>query len=164
MYKCPVCGKGGLPDFRQDDIICPACETDLKAYRLLNEISKKQKNGKMNKVLLAILAVFLLSFSLFFFSQKQSQGKIEAKHKEEMESLKNKIVLLEEESLSSYNSKKNENKPSHFTYTVRKGDSFYLISQKMYGSQKYAKEIAEANSKDFSHLLVVGEKLIIPQK
>jgi nucleoid-associated protein YgaU len=161
-YNCPVCGKGGLPNFREDDVICPACETDLKDYRLLNEISEEQKNGKLSKIIFAILTFFLLLFSLLFFSQKQNQMETNAKHKEEIESLNNEIALLKEN--LSNNSENKEVGSSHFKYTVRRNDSFCLISQKMYGSQKYAKEIASANNKDLSNLLVIGEILIIPQK
>lgn len=37
---CPVCGKVGIKDFHQEDVVCPCCGTDLSIYRMLHEANK----------------------------------------------------------------------------------------------------------------------------
>ncbi len=50
------------------------------------------------------------------------------------------------------------------TYAVKSGDSFWTISEKVYGSGKYSNLIKEANPKVDSGSLKVGQQLIIPPK
>lgn len=50
------------------------------------------------------------------------------------------------------------------TYTVKGGDSFWTISEKVYGNGKYVNLIKEANPKVDSGSLKVGQVLVIPPK
>jgi nucleoid-associated protein YgaU len=48
-----------------------------------------------------------------------------------------------------------------FNYIVRKGDSFWLISKRMYGTGIYAAKIANDNKMDINDSIHVGDILII---
>ena len=37
--KCPVCGKNGIPDFHEEDVVCPCCGSDLSIYHKLSDLS-----------------------------------------------------------------------------------------------------------------------------
>ena len=51
-----------------------------------------------------------------------------------------------------------------FVYTIRKGDSFWRISECVYGTGRFYKELAADNDLDIDSHLVVGQKLIIKNR
>ena len=52
---------------------------------------------------------------------------------------------------------------SEKTYTVKPGDDFSKISEKMYGTSKHAEDIAQANTIKDPNIIHEGQKLIIPK-
>ena len=53
-------------------------------------------------------------------------------------------------------------KPPLGTYTVKRGDSLWLIAQIQYGNGAYWKEIAKANGLQNADLILVGQVLTLP--
>jgi len=158
--NCPVCGKAGLPDYRTEEVVCPACNTPLKAFMLLGRVGNKQKN-KGNSVLWAMLCLLLLVSLVFIFNRERAYKQIQQQNKEEIAFLNEKIVSLEAEKANG-----NEVKTvtPDFVYTIKKGDSFCSISQKIFGTEKKALVIAETNQMRLSSKLIAGNKILIPFK
>ena len=153
--NCPICGKAGLPDFRKEEVVCPACNTDLKAYVLLSQLRSQRKKKRILNMLLFVIPCSLLIFSLCYLikqrnTQKEAQTIITSL-KEEITSLKEREIETIELAIP-------------FEYTIRKGDSFYLISRRIYDTEKYAQDIANINQMDFTSKLTIGNKIKLPQK
>ena len=153
---CPVCGKSGIPDYHESDIVCPQCGSDLSIYRVINQITEIQKNIWKPISVAAILAATVMGVFLFFnkldttsdlnsiADQKQLQDSISV--------LNIKIGALASQEKTA---------PSGYNYIVRKGDSFWTISQKVYGTGNRYNEIAESNNMISNDALHVGDTLII---
>lgn len=72
-HNCPICNKAGLPDYTKNAVICPQCNSDLKAFSLLNSISKPQKS-KIG--MFVIMSISLLSIALLgLFLKSNSERK-----------------------------------------------------------------------------------------
>ena len=159
-FNCPICGKTGLPDYRREEVLCPSCDTDLKAYMLLHQTGKKQKN-KLNVFVWTIPCLILIVSLLFIFFQESTFSNQLKQHNEE-------ITLLNDSISSLLKITENIPQPAEtvydFVYTIRKGDSFCLISQKIFGTEKYAQSIAKKNQMDLSDCLIIGNTLRIPSQ
>ena len=160
-FNCPICGKAGLPDYRREEVLCPACDTDLKAYRLLHQIDEKQTRP-LRKFLWVVPCLLFIVALFFIYYQANRHSKLQQEQNEKISSLNDSIASLRD----SISVLREINPPlvepvTNFEYVVRKGDSFCLISQKIYGTEKYAQAIAEANGMDFSTLLLIGYTLKI---
>ena len=169
---CPICGKHGIPDFYSQDVVCPCCGSDLSIYRLVNQIEAgaqpkptvEKKPGRSAAVYafasaVAVLLLFsgvLLTKLLHYGDElKSSEARCEALVTEN-EALKATVSGYEAQSQTPLES------PS-FRYVVREGDSFWVISRKLYGTGTRYKEIAQANNLDVEAVLNIGDQLIIRQ-
>jgi LysM repeat protein len=157
--NCPICGKVGIPEFRKKEVVCPACNTNLNAYMLLNQLESKGQGKRMSKILLFVIPCSLFIFSMFYiFKQRNIQKEVQLSYSQEVVRLKEEIASSKEKGVETVEV------VIFFEYTVKKGDSFYLISKKIYGTEKYAKDIAYTNQMDFTSKLTIGYKLLIPQR
>ena len=159
--NCPVCGKAGLPDYRKEEVICPACDTNLKAYRLFNKIEKTQKS-KINWVLLAILPLLIILPLLFIFFRENHYGKLQYQYNERIALLNDTISSLREEKMGDVYKEPVVKQDTAFIYTIKPGDSFCRISLKIYGTERHARNIAETNQMKLSSKLFAGKEIIIP--
>lgn len=39
---CPVCGKPHIPNYKEQDVICPQCNTDLSVFRQIDQLSDEE--------------------------------------------------------------------------------------------------------------------------
>jgi DNA-directed RNA polymerase subunit RPC12/RpoP len=166
-YNCPICNKPGLEDYRKKEIICPNCESDLSVF-----VDIKQTITRSRKLKIALFAVFFVATSLIIFlilSLDKSNAKIDssfALHVELSDSIvvKEKIIKQLSDSIISIQQAQVGNQDSIAEYyIVKKGDSFCRISYTLFGTEKYAKDIAELNGKDLRSLMFPDTKLLIPQ-
>lgn len=161
--KCPVCGKPGISDYHEEDIICPQCGSDLSIFRVIDQIpdSKHKKNLWLPIAIVAILATVALAIVLPIRIGEESR-KIETKNFE--------ITLLQD-SVNYYKDQLADiiiNKPTQvgsneFIYVVKKGDSFWSISKRFYNTGTGYKEILEANGLNENSKLNVGDTIKIKQ-
>lgn len=70
---CPVCGNPSIPNYLQEDVVCPHCGSDLKIYKTLTKIGEGESNyGKSMKryrilsILLPIFAALAVGIPLYF--------------------------------------------------------------------------------------------------
>ena len=166
---CPICGKNGIPDFQSQDVVCPCCGSNLSIYRLVNQIkaeSQSQTKIESKSVrivtcsLIAAIAVLLLVSSIFVINTMSYKERLAASEGAyaalviENQDLKDSISEIERATSQSSES-------VMFKYIVRKGDSFWSISRKIYGTGTKYKEIADYNNLEVTATLKVGDVLII---
>jgi LysM repeat protein len=141
-------------------VVCPQCNSDLKAFLLLDSISTSKKGR------LEIYALIGLSFLLILFLSLFVKSNIDKK-----EILATNIVL--NDSISTLTSKKlalekpkvdfrkNESKEATLKYVVKKGDYPYKIAQFFYGDGNRYKQIEADNKLKHPYTLKVGQILLI---
>ena len=161
--KCPVCGKVGIPNYHNEDTVCPQCGSDLSIFRVIDQIPQpvdKKKNVWMPIAAVAILAAAVFGGILLFKPHTQQSIQDNA--------LEARIAILQD-SIGTLNEKL-ESQPQQiatasdgFRYVVKKGDSFWSISKRFYHTGTRYEEVATANGLDSKSKLTVGDTLIIKQ-
>ena len=155
--KCPVCGRTGIPDYLNENVVCPNCNSDLGVYKTLhalaegsNSSSGSTRRYKMLSIVLSILAVLLIG-ALVFFNSGNSTKELDKKLAKA-----NAVVAELRDSVSNLKSKIESSKtadlPSasqYIEYTVIPNDSPWRIIRKFYGNRQdwetISRKIAEAN-------------------
>jgi LysM repeat protein len=159
--NCPICNKAGLSDYRNNEVICPQCNSDLKAFSLLNSISKPQKS----KIGIFIIAgISLLSIVLLGLFLKSNSDRKELITKNVI--LNDSITKIQ--SINVANEKeKNKTQPIAekqdvtVKYVVKKGDYPYKIAQFFYNDGSKYKQIETDNNLEQPYTLKIGQVLTI---
>ena len=197
--KCPVCGRNDIPDYDKGEVRCPDCGSDLKVFRLLNELeSDNRAQGSKWKPLAILALLAAAAFALLYFTKDASASLTEAKER----------VALLEDSISSLNEKLNnpvavaptdssaqpaandEKKTAEAAdasagnaeaaeaditapadkvtvrdgkkyYVVKKGDSWWAISRKLYKGKVKDADIAKMNGKKPTEQLEIGQEILV---
>lgn len=175
--KCPICGKEGIHDFRQEDVVCPCCGSDLSIYRNINNLLTVDDNvprtGKKQNIVIGLLSFTTLLFAIgcaFLYIQKQpakepipaEKGITQVNQRvseltDSIERLNSEIELLKKEKLTPKQNQSNR-------YVVKKGDSFCKISRKELGVEKRYTEILSLNHLQTNSILHIGDTLKMPEK
>ena len=197
--KCPVCGRNDIPDYHRGDVRCPECGSDLKVFRLLDDIEKDSKSKATVWKPVAIMALLAAAvFALLYFTKGSSPSadadKI-ASLQDSIASLNERIKdagLPEKTVTASAPVKQDEDKqvekkdekPAEEAkadnadditapadkvtikdgkkiYVVKKGDSWWKISQKLYKGKIKDVDIAKMNGRKPTDQLEVGDELIV---
>ncbi len=159
-YNCPICNKAGLPDYTKNNVVCPQCNSDLKAFLLLHSISKPQKSKIATYV---IIGISLLSIALLGLFLKTNSDKKEL--------ITNNVILNDSisklQSVNLVSKEENEPKPTvvkkeaTIKYVVKKGDYPYKIAQFFYNDGSKYKQIEAVNNLEQPYTLQVGQILTI---
>lgn len=160
-HNCPICNKAGLSDYTKNNVVCPQCNSDLKAFLLLNSISKPQKS-KIG--MYVIVGVSLLSIALLGLFLKSNSDKKELVAKNVI--LNDSITKIQSVNIAN---KKEETKTQPITenqdvtvnYAVKKGDYPYKIAQFFYNDGSKYKQIETDNNLEQPYTLKVGQVLTI---
>lgn len=159
--KCPVCGKVGIPDYHNEDTVCPQCGSDLSIFRVIDQIPEpveKKKNVWMPIAAAAIMVAAVCGGILLFQTPKVVQDKTQ-----------NKQIAMLQDSIGRLNAKLEvvaqvpTTQSNEFKYVVRKGDSFWSISKRFYHTGTRYEEVAAANGLDSKSKLTVGDTIIVKQ-
>lgn len=154
--KCPVCGKTGVPDFLNEDVKCPCCGSDLSIYRVIEKIPDKGHKFNIWKTISAVACIAAAGLGMAFFAQKPT---VAVPPTEELTHLKDSIEVLNNQLVQ--NKVSSEHPKSEYKYAVLRGDSYWSISKKFYGTGTRANEIAKQNNRTTTTPLFVGDTLII---
>ena len=156
--KCPVCGKAGIPDYKKEDVACPACNTDLSIYKA---IATSGRNHTIWQILIGILVLIIASLIFFRPSKQLALGR-ERALQDSINVMQGQVKSLtsQMDSLKDLNNGEIET----FVYVVNCGDSFSKISRKLFNTEKYASEIASFNGLSLKDALLPKMRLKIPQK
>lgn len=164
--KCPICGKNGIPDYLSQDTVCPCCGSDLSIYRIVDRIQAGTNTGKSpgkNRLVPYCLVAFFAIIALIACIKWVNTRSQSTADKERIATLESENTALSEQNKTLLLQTKDTFEPQAvgFVYTVRNGDSFWRISQKVYGTGTRYKEIAEKNGLSTNDHLSVGDQLTI---
>lgn len=206
---CPICGRKGINDFHKEDVKCPDCGSDLRAFRIINaiEMESKAKSSVWKPVALAAMIAALLFAILYFtkgtsptaqkekismledsiavLNEKISDNKAILANQQDQPATSNvekpkvveekKEVEQEQAKKSEENVKPEEKQKEEITaapgkvtmkngkkiYVVKKGDTWWGISKKLYNLKVTDKEIAKMNGKSEKSKLEIGQELVV---
>lgn len=169
--KCPVCGKNGIPDFHEEDVICPCCGSDLSVYHKLSNLSETSSFKIVHIKYICFIfsiAVLVLVVTLgCIFSQKISRN---IKYDEQLVELQEQNSRLNDslkylnERLNSFHFAQQRDMRPCAIYIVRKGDSFCKISKRLYGTERRYIEIVKLNNLTTNTILHEGDSLKVSVK
>lgn len=207
--KCPICGRKDIPDYRQGDVTCPHCGSDLKVFRMLEDLEtdSKSKSTIWKPIgLLALVAAAL--FAVLYFTK----GSAPTADTKRMTMLEDSIAALNEQindlggtnvantaaapkeaakaaeekqndkttdakasEKKAEDEKKVDETDSNITapadmvtirggkkiYVVKKGDSWWKISQRLYKGKIKDVDIAKYNGRKATDQLEIGEEIMV---
>ena len=160
--NCPICNKAGLPDYTKNNVVCPQCNSDLKAFMLLNSISQPQKS-KIRTYVIIIVSVLSIAFLGMFLQSNSDKKELIAKNlvlNDSISKIQNVNIILETQ-------KENEQQPIvenldvSIKYKVKKGDYPYKIAEFFYNDGSKYKQIEAVNNLEQPYTLQVGQILTI---
>lgn len=159
-YNCPICHKAGLPNYTKNSVVCPQCNSNLKAFLLLDSISKPQKSRIGTFIIIGISLLTIVLLGLFMESNSD-RNELFAKNK----FLNDSIFKMQS---NDSNTRENditqpiaEKQDVIIKYVVRKGDYPYKIARFFYGNGNKYTQIEADNNLDQPYILKVGQILII---
>lgn len=169
-HQCPICGKEGIPDFRQEIVVCPCCGSDLTIYKKLREVTEEgystpkidseKKRGLTALICILFVVIFLLS-GYIIFVKNYNDGILKEKKE-----LTHQIIVLQDSiqriSIQMTEGTKNINVGQFRIYIVKKGDSFRRISHKFFGTEQRFDEIAAFNNLEGTAIIHTGDTIKIP--
>lgn len=178
--QCPICRKEGIPDFHQEDVVCPCCGSDLSIYNRLREVTEintasphcKHRSKWFWSVLVCVLIIALTIFGCVtnykYTLKEQSFNLKEA----EISALKREITLLQDSirkinlmsESSSIDGTPGKDTTNHRLYIVKRGDCIRKISRIQMGTEQRFEEIATLNHLASDAIIYPGDTLIIPNK
>ena len=160
--NCPICNKAGLPDYTKINVVCPQCNSDLKAFMLLNSISQPQKS-KIGTYVIIGVSVLSIPFLGMFLQSNSDKKELIAKNFV----LNDSISKIQNVNIKLGTQKKNEQQPIvenldvSLKYKVKKGDYPYKIAEFFYNDGSKYKQIEADNNLKQPYTLQVGQILII---
>ncbi len=154
--KCPVCGKTGIPDFLNEDVKCPCCGSDLSIYRVIEKIPEEGHKLNIWKPISAVACIAVAILGIMLYTQKPS---LTTTPTEELTQLKDSIEVLNKQLAQSKVISEQPN--PEYKYVVLRGDSYWSISKKFYGTGTRYKEIAQNNDRTIKTTLNVGDTIVI---
>lgn len=171
---CPICGKEGLPDFHQEDVVCPCCESDLSVYRKIRALSTENNSAQAkvnnsNRIWFFALGATILvlaslcSWLLLFNKVSSNEAPTVVDLQKENQLLNDSIATLNSQFLTIQRTEIQSIDSTRF-YIVRKGDSFCKISKQLFGTEARFNEIAELNRLNQKTLLHRGDTLKVPTR
>lgn len=159
-HNCPICNKGGLPDFTKSNVVCPQCNSDLKAFLLLDSISTS-KIGRFGIYTIIALSLLAILFLGMFVKSNTTKNEILATNILLRDSISNfefKEVTTE---IPKLEPKIVESKDVTVKYVVKKGDYPYKIAKFFYNDGNKYKQIEVDNDLEQPYTLKVGQILNI---
>lgn len=160
--NCPICNKAGLPDYTKNNVVCPQCNSNLKAFMLLNSISQPQKSKIGTYVIIGVSVVSIAFLGLFLKSNSDKKELIAINIV-----LNDSISQIQKVNVKVETQKENEQNPIvekrdvSIKYKVKKGDFPYKIAEFFYNDGSKYKQIEADNNLKQPYTLKVGQILII---
>jgi hypothetical protein len=141
--NCPVCKKSGLPDYKIQEVTCPQCNSNLRAYLLLSNISKPSTEQSktflpISIVVLAISLLVIFYWNKFEENQTEIPATVEQITSTKMDSSNYYKSLIA--TLKDSISKVKTIGSIEIEYKIKKGDCLSKIADNFFGDwSKYQK-------------------------
>lgn len=201
--KCPVCGRTDIPDYTKEDVRCPSCGSDLKVFRLIDEVESESYSKVLRWKPIALLSLLAAAVFAFLYFTNDPTGAV-ADAKDRIALLEDSITslhelinnpMVEDKAAVAQNEKsadkgkteaKSEPKDAGSDnaqaasddgvtapadkvtvkdgkkyYIVRKGDSWWGISQRLYKGKVKDADIAKMNGMKATDQLEIGQEIIV---
>ena len=156
--KCPVCGTKGIPDYLNENVICPICHSDLGVYRTLHSNAENHEKNiikanlyKKLSIVLPILAGLLIGVLAFVYTSRNNKDYNQklADADAVIEDLRDSINILCTQ-IPPIVADTSFSNSHFFEYTILPNDSPWRIVNKFYGNEKdwkrISKSLAERNN------------------
>jgi nucleoid-associated protein YgaU len=156
-FNCPICEKAGLPDYTKTNVICPQCNSDLKAFILLHSISKS-KNSRVSKPVIVSFSFLLICLLGFTFTLNYRKNDLILKNKVLNDSI---AIMYTNSTLEKPDIQLSTNKEVSLKYVVKKGDCPYKLALFFYNDGSKYKKIEKDNKLTQPYTLKVGQILTI---
>jgi LysM repeat protein len=166
-YNCPVCNKTGLPDYKTIEVTCSQCNSNLKAYMLLDTISRVKEPKRTNFYIPASITLLAIAILIVFFNWDTSSKKSEIAvvEKSSIHSQSDSVIFYKDQIAQLKDSLLNSQKQEEtFNYKIKSGDCLSEISYNFYGDWRLYKTIEEDNNLQKPYKLSVGQILKIKIK
>lgn len=197
--KCPVCGRNDIPDYSKEDVRCPSCGSDLKVFRLIDEVESESYSKVSKWKPIAILSLLAAAVFAFLYLTKDPSASL-SEAKDRIALLEDSIASLNEHinnpvaepSTAAVQTETSAEKGQTETkdagtdnaqataddgitapadkvtvkdgkkyYIVRKGDSWWGISQRLYKGKVKDVDIAKMNGKKPTDQLEIGQEILV---
>lgn len=154
--KCPVCGNPGIPDYKQEDVICPHCGSDLTIYRTvaaLDEDDATAGNGvkkfkTLSIVLPIVSAIMVIGITCLLHpnsNPKSDYNSMLAEKDRTISTLCDSVSVLQAQ-IRKLSTARAINSPTE--YIIVPNDGPWSIVRKLYGNRSDWKEIAQKIAED----------------
>ncbi len=157
--NCPVCNKTGLPDYKIQEVACPQCNSNLKAYMLLSNISKPSRGG--SKIFLPIFIVILsISLVIIFFWNKSEKTRpetpsyvLQTTTKTDSSEYYKTVLTTLKDSISRIRPQKD----NIVEYKIKNGDCLTKIAYNFFGDWSKYSKIESDNNLVKPYKLTIGQ-------
>lgn len=139
--KCPICESPDAKGYLSRDTICPCCGSDLAPLRRIHRLEQRAASRTVWVATAAIAILTAVAFGTLTFTRPEP------------------IAVHDTLRVTEPTAKVESPETDDFRYVVRPGDSFWLISRRIYGTGTRAAELAHLNSMEPDDVLHVGDKL-----
>ncbi len=160
IHNCPICNKAGLPDYAKSEVVCPQCNSDLRAFSLIDSIATPENGGLGNYALIGLSFLTVVFLGLFIKSSIDKKEILAENNVlyDSITTIKSEKITLEKlaAELPAI-----ESKEATVKYVVKKGDYPYKIAQLFYGDGNRYKQIEADNELKQPYTLKVGHILLI---
>lgn len=158
--NCPICNKAGLPDYTKESVVCPQCNSDLKAFLLLSSVSKPQKS-KISTIILIGMTLFAITFFSLYIKSNSDKKVLNSNN----ELLNDSIIKIKHMQNITFNKGELRTDIAKqeviIKYIVKKGDCPYKIARFFYSSGSKYKLIEKDNNLEQPYTLKIGQILKI---
>ena len=158
--KCPVCGKAGIKNYHNEDIVCPCCGSDLSIFRVIDKIpGKSSKVNLIWKTFSGAICILAVVLSVTIFNLRHS---IECSENE-LSQVRDSVMMMEN-TISDLNNKlkqKNQISNQYHKHIVLPGDNLWKISRRFYGTGKRYTDIAKWNKMSIDDNIAPGDTILI---
>lgn len=154
--KCPVCGKTDIPDYLKEDVKCPCCGSDLSIYRVVEKIPDERHKFNIWKPISAVACLVAVVLGVVLYTRPSIPT---TPTEEDLSQLRDSITVLNNRLAQSETTVRQSD--FGFKYAVLRGDSYWSISRKFYGTGARYEDIAKQNDRTIETPLNIGDTLLI---
>ena len=169
-FTCPICDKAGIPDFRNENVVCPCCGSDLSVYRAIstaqkgvNTTGERKTMPRWLATIASVVALCSIAACFYLYNHPPKGENVNQQLFAQIDTLKRENKLLSD-SIVVLN--KRPLPKERRTYTVVKGDCPWKISEEVFGDGSRYEELLRFNNmttaKDFNKVKV-GDTIYIEE-
>lgn len=139
---CPVCASPTAAGYLSKPTVCPCCGSDLEPFMAADKLAARGRARYVWAGAATIAAIAAVAFGLLWLTAPLGRPLTTVVH--------DTVTVAADSPGASQ---------APYKYIVRKGDSWWSISRRLYGTGTRAGELAAANGTDTGRVLQIGDSL-----